>query len=91
MGISDPEVLYRAMRGLDRAGAGRHARACNDAMLQGDMTTLSRAQFFLAQIASESADLRYFEEIGGPGKRYAPYYGRGPIPMRPTTAAVPFN
>lgn len=81
MAISDPEVLFRAMRGLDRAGAKHHARACNDAMLQGDITTRPRAQFFLAQIASESVDLRYFEEIGGPTKRYAPYYGRGPIQL----------
>ena len=81
MAISDPEVLFRAMRGLDRAGARHHSVACNDAMLQGDVTTLPRAQFFLAQIASESVDLRYFEEIGGRGKRYAPYYGRGPIQL----------
>lgn len=81
MSIADPEVLYRAMRGLDRAGARRHAAACNEAMLQGDITTLRRAQYFLAQIASESVDLRYFQEIGGASKRYAPYFGRGPIQL----------
>ena len=63
MAISDPEVLYRAGRGVTQEIAEGHAKACDEAMLQGDITTLRRAQYFLAQIFSESADLRYFEEI----------------------------
>jgi len=81
MAISNPEVLYRAGRGVTQEISQRHAKACNEAMLQGEITTLSRAHYFLAQIFSESADLRYFEEIEGPSKRYAPYYGRGPIQL----------
>ncbi len=81
MAISNPEVLYRAGRGVTQEISHRHAKACNEAMLEGEITTLRRAQYFLAQIFSESADLRYFEEIGGASKRYAPYYGRGPIQL----------
>ena len=82
MSIADPEVLYRSMRGLDRAGARRHAAACNAAMLRGDITTLRRAQYFLAQVASETNDLDTFVEYGrGRGKSYYPYYGRGAIQL----------
>ena len=66
----------------------------NDALEWGQMTTCFRISAFLAQIAHESIELRYFEEIAsgaayegrtdigntqpGDGKRYK---GRGPIQL----------
>jgi predicted chitinase len=94
MAISDPEVLYRSMRGLDRERARLYAPHINAAMLRGEITTLRRAQYFIAQLAHESVDLRYFEEIAsgaayegrrdlgntqpGDGRRFK---GRGPIQL----------
>jgi len=94
MAISDGDVLYRSMRGLSREKAERYAPHINDAMLKGEITTLRRAQYFLAQLAHESVDLRYFEEIAsgaayegrrdlgntqpGDGRRFK---GRGPIQL----------
>jgi len=94
MSISDPEVLYRSMRGLSTEKAKLYAPYINDAMLKGEITTLRRAQYFLAQLAHESVDLRYFEEIAsgaayegrrdlgntrpGDGRRFK---GRGPIQL----------
>ena len=94
MSISDPEVLYRSMRGLSREKAKLYAPYINDAMLKGEITTLRRAQYWIAQLAHESVDLRYFEEIAsgaayegrrdlgntqpGDGRRFK---GRGPIQL----------
>ncbi len=92
--ISDPKVLYRAMRGLNMEKARLYAPHMNEAMLKGDITTLRRAQYWIAQLAHESVDLRYFEEIAsgaayegrrdlgntrpGDGRRFK---GRGPIQL----------
>ncbi len=94
MAISDPEVLYRSMRCVNMETAKLYAPHINAAMLKGEITTLRRAQFFLAQLAHESVDLRYFEEIAsgaayegrrdlgntqpGDGRRFK---GRGPIQL----------
>ena len=94
MAISDPKVLYRSMRGLNMEKAKLYAPHINDAMLRGEITTLRRAQFWIAQLAHESVDLRYFEEIAsgaayegrrdlgntlpGDGRRFK---GRGPIQL----------
>ena len=94
MAISDPEVLFRAMRELDMEKAKRYAPYMNDAMLRGNVTTLRRAQYFIAQLAHESVGLVYFEEIAsgaayewrrdlgntqpGDGRRFK---GRGPIQL----------
>jgi putative chitinase len=66
----------------------------NDAMVEGKITTALRMAAFLAQLAHESVELRYFEEIAsgaayegraslgnthpGDGKRFK---GRGPIQL----------
>jgi len=92
--ISDPNVLYRSMRGLNMEKAQRYAPYMNEAMLRGNITTLRRAQYWIAQLAHESVDLRYFEEIAsgaayegrrdlgntqpGDGRRFK---GRGPIQL----------
>ena len=92
--IGDPNVLYRSMRGLNTEKATLYAPYINEAMLRGEITTLRRAQYFLAQLAHESVDLRYFEEIAsgaayegrrdlgntqpGDGRRFK---GRGPIQL----------
>ena len=92
--ISDPKVLYRSMRGLSMEKAELYAPHINEAMLKGNVTTLRRAQYFIAQLAHESVDLRYFEEIAsgsayegrrdlgntqpGDGRRFK---GRGPIQL----------
>ena len=43
--------------------------------------TADRLAPTLAQLAHESGGLFYDAEIGGPSKRYAPWYGRGPIQL----------
>lgn len=71
-----------------------YAPLLSEAMGEADITTVTRAAAFLAQLAWESGDLRYFEELGsgeqyegredlgntnkGDGRRYK---GRGPIQL----------
>lgn len=90
----DAETLYRSMRELSREKARLYAPHINEAMLRGNITTLRRAQYFLAQLAHESVGLVYFEEIAsgaqyegrrdlgntqpGDGRRFK---GRGPIQL----------
>ncbi|MEM7428770.1 MAG: hypothetical protein AAF441_21985 [Pseudomonadota bacterium] len=42
---------------------------------------LHRLRDFLAQVAHESAQFAYTREIGGEGRRYAPWFGRGIIQL----------
>ena len=88
------ETLYRSMRELSREKARLYAPYINEAMVKGDITTLRRAQYWLAQLAHESVGLVYFEEIAsgaqyegrrdlgntqpGDGRRFK---GRGPIQL----------
>jgi putative chitinase len=51
------------------------------AMGEFDVTTPLRQAAFLAQVAHESGEFRWFAEIGGAAKRYAPWYGRGAIQL----------
>jgi predicted chitinase len=60
------EYVQACIMGLDRWGP-----ACG--------LTQKGKLFLLAQMAQESGNFLYLKEIGGASKRYAPYYGRGPI------------
>ncbi len=51
----------------------------NRAMVRGGLTTRMRQAAFLAQLAHESVELKYWHEIGRGGGRHGIYYGRGPI------------
>jgi putative chitinase len=80
----DAATLVRAMPGLSAAKAGELLPHLHTAMLRGEITTLRRAQYFLAQVGHESASFRYFEEIGGGHDHYdggRRYKGRGPIQL----------
>lgn len=50
-----------------------------DYMDKFEINTPLRKAHFLAQLAHESDGLKTTKEYGGPGKRYAPWYGRGLI------------
>lgn len=87
-------TLQRAMPGLGVEKARLYAPHLIAAMLEHKITSLPRAQYFLAQLGHESVSLRYFEEIAsgaqyegrrdlgniyrGDGRRYK---GRGPIQL----------
>jgi|AntDryMetagUQ889_1029465.scaffolds.fasta_scaffold01758_1 predicted chitinase len=90
----DAGTLVRAMPGLDESKAEAVLPHLHAAMDRGEITTLRRAQFFLAQLGHESLSLKYFEEIAsgaayegrtdlgnthsGDGRRFK---GRGPIQL----------
>lgn len=85
-------VLLRIMPGVPSARLSIYTLALSQAMREADITTVTRASAFLGQLAHESAELRYMEEIAdgsayegrkdlgntipGDGRRYK---GRGPI------------
>lgn len=86
--------LTRIMPNLDPAAARRYLPHLNAAMTEAGVTTPARRAAFLAQIAHESGQLRFFEEIAsgaayegrrdlgntqpGDGRRFK---GRGPIQL----------
>jgi len=86
--------LQRIMPGLASSKANAYISHINAAMSWGQITTCARKSAFLAQLAHESGQLRYMEEIAsgaayegrrdlgniypGDGKRYK---GRGPIQL----------
>ncbi len=86
--------LRAIMPNLSEAKAKEYLPYLNQAMVQGGITTPKRQAAFLAQLAHESGQLRYFEEIAsgaayegrkdlgniypGDGVRYK---GRGPIQL----------
>lgn len=75
----DVADLRAVMPLLPLSDAQRYFPHLVAAMEEFEINTLHRAAHFLAQIGYESGQLRWWEEFGGPGKWYAPYYGRGPI------------
>lgn len=88
------DQLRRIMPNLPREKAEEYLPHLVEAMQEADITTPQRMAFFLAQVAHESCDLNYMEEIAsgaayegrkdlgntqsGDGKRYK---GRSPIQL----------
>jgi predicted chitinase len=88
------DQLKQVMPHLGKSKAEAYVGPLNVAMAEGNINTALRQAAFLAQIAHESVELRYFEEIAsgaayegraslgntqpGDGKRYK---GRGPIQL----------
>jgi predicted chitinase len=86
--------LRAVMQHLSEERAGQFLKPLNDAMKEFEINTPKRQAAFLAQIAHESGELKYMEEIAsgeayegraslentqtGDGKRYK---GRGPIQL----------
>jgi putative chitinase len=85
-------TLQQIMPGVPSGQLALYTLALNQAMSEAGITTITRASAFLGQLAHESAELRYMEEIAdgsayegrkdlgnttpGDGRRYK---GRGPI------------
>jgi predicted chitinase len=86
------EALRAVMPNLPAAKAAEYLPLLNAAMAEAQITTPQRQAAFLATLAHESAEFRYFEEIGN-GRQYEGrrdlgntqpgdgprYKGRGPI------------
>lgn len=73
----DAATLVKAMPGLSLTRASQLVNGANAAMSIGQINTVKRCAMFLAQIGTESASLRYQQEIQPPpGAQYPPYIGR---------------
>ena len=67
--------LGQIMRNAAPAKRQRFLQPLNDAMLQHDIGSLLRTAAFIAQLAHESGEFRFMEELWGPTaaqKRYEP-------------------
>ncbi len=94
LGGVTPQQLRAIMPRLPEAQATQYLPHLNGAMIEADITTPVRQAAFLAQLAHESGDLRFMEELAtgdayegrrdlgntqkGDGRRYK---GRGPIQL----------
>lgn len=81
------DELQQIMPDLSRADAERYLPFLNQAMIQGGINTPRRQAAFLAQVAVESGELKYWEEIGDEayfrsflGDDWY-YHGRGPLQL----------
>jgi predicted chitinase len=70
--VTDDE-LKRIMPNLSSAKRALYLPPLQKAMIEFDITTALREAAFLAQIAHESAELRYMEEIWGPTQAQLSY------------------
>lgn len=100
----DVATLVSAMPGLGASKAEEVLPHLHAAMARGEITTLRRAQYFLAQLGHESLSLKYFAEIAsgaayegrgdlgnthqGDGRRFK---GRGPIQLTGRTNYTNFG
>jgi putative chitinase len=74
-----PETLRRIMPHLTRKAAATYAPPLSDALEQYDITTPARMAAFIAQIAHESGELLFWEEIWGPTEAQKGYEGRADL------------
>lgn len=65
--------LRQIMPTLKQAKADAYIGSLNTALTAGEINTAKRIAAFLAQIAHESGELRYFAEIWGPTKQQLKY------------------
>jgi putative chitinase len=70
------DELRRLMPKLSLAKAGAYAPYLEAAMREFEITSKARRCAFLAQLAHESSQLKYFEEIWGPTAAQKKYEGR---------------
>jgi putative chitinase len=75
------EQLEKVMRTASRPRLIQCLPHLQLAMLEFEINTRLREAAFVAQLALESGELRYFREIRGEKQRYAPYFGRGAIQL----------
>ena len=79
----DESSLEQIMRNASRARLQQFTPALVEAMKRFDIAdNLRRAAAFIAQLAHESGEFRFMEEIWGPTAaqdRYEPHRGAGPL------------
>jgi len=71
--------------------AEKWAPILGELMTKYEIEAPYRAAAFFANLRLESISLAVWSEIGGGAKRYAPWYGRGPIQLTHLDAYVSFS